>query len=61
MTIPALDHYSGSWIIVSRDTGESVMETYQQSVAEKVNQSKYEVLTALQYLVMFNQSIKGTI
>lgn len=59
MKVSALDHYSGSWIIVNRATGQAVLETYQQSVAEKVNQSKYEVLTALQYLVRFNKEAQS--
>lgn len=52
--IPELEHHCGSWIIVDRDTDKPVFETFQQTVAEKVNQERYEVLTALQWLTRFN-------
>lgn len=57
MSIPTLEHHCGSWIVVSRANGAAVLETFSQSVAEKVNQDRYEVLTALQYLVRFNNSL----
>lgn len=56
--IPQLGHYSRSWIVTSKATGEVVLETYQRSVAEKVNQDKYRVETALQYLARFNNESK---
>ena len=57
--IPDLEPNCGSWIIVSRETGDSVFETFQRGVAEKINQEKYEVLTALQWLQRFNARVKG--
>lgn len=57
-TIPNLEYGCGSWIVVSRETGKAVIETYQRSVALKINQAKYEVLTAMQYLVRFNKQVK---
>ena len=59
MNIPALEHHCNSWIVVSRTTGNPVLETFERSTASAVNQAKYEVLTALQWLHRFNQSIKG--
>lgn len=50
-TAPELEHHCGSWIIVSRETGVAVLETFQKSVAEKINTVKYDILTTLQYLV----------
>ena len=44
-----------SWVVVCRATGQAVMETYQHSVAEKVNQTKYEVLTAYAWLVRISR------
>ena len=58
--IPKLEHHCGSWIAVSRETGDAVYETYQRTVAEKINQDKYEVLTALQWLVRVNAEIKAS-
>jgi len=49
--IPELDRRSNSWIITDRRTGAAVLETRQRSVAEKVNQKRYRVQTALVYLV----------
>lgn len=57
--IPALEHHCGSWIVVSRATGESVLETFSRRIAEAINQEKYEVLTALQWLQRFNAKIKS--
>jgi hypothetical protein len=45
---------TGSWVIVSRETGKAVLETFQQSVAQKINAARYEVLTAHQWLVRIN-------
>lgn len=57
-TVPNLEPYCGSWIAVSRATGKAVFETYSRKTAEKINQEKYEVLTAYQWLVRFNQTVK---
>lgn len=54
--VPPLGPRENSWIITDRETGEAVFETTQQSVAEKVNQDRYEVRTAGDYL----GSINGT-
>jgi len=56
--IPELERHCGSWIIVDRATGESVFETFERATAERVNQDRYEVLTALQWHVRFNNSIR---
>lgn len=57
--IPDLEPHCGSWIIVSRDTGASVFETFNRSTAERVNQDRYEVLTAADYLGRFNARIRA--
>jgi hypothetical protein len=56
--IPKLPHGCGSWIIVSKETGEAVFETYSRKVAQAVNQSSYDVLTALEWLYRINQREK---
>ena len=55
--IPELERHCGSWIIVSRESGKPAIETFQRHIAEAVNQERYEVLTALQWLVRFNRTI----
>lgn len=49
---------TNSWIIVSRDTGKAVHETYNERVAAAINTDKYKVMTSYAYLVQFNQSVK---
>jgi len=53
-SVPELEPHCGSWIVVSRDSGTPVFETFTRSVAERVNQTKYEVLTAAQWLGRLN-------
>jgi len=48
-----------SWIIVNRETGKPVFETWQHSVAQKINTIKYEALTAYDYLCKLNAKIKA--
>jgi hypothetical protein len=55
MIVPELEQHCGSWIVVDRSTGESVMETFSHKVAEAINQDKYEVVTTLQWLTRLNQ------
>lgn len=49
----------GSWIIVSRETGKPVLETFSQAVADHVNRDAYIVMTAHEWLVEFNRKIKA--
>jgi len=52
--IPELEPHCASWIIVSKDSGKPVFETFSRKIASAVNQSRYEVLTAAQWLGRFN-------
>jgi hypothetical protein len=45
-----------SWIIRNKETGEVIQETFQKSVADKVNKDKYEAVPALQHLQEMNDS-----
>ena len=54
--IPPLPHHCNSWIIVDRATGAAVLETWQRSVAEKINHSRYQVRTALDHLASLNNA-----
>jgi hypothetical protein len=53
--IPNLPRGCGSWVVVSKETGEAVLETYSKKVAQAVNQSSYDVVTALEWLYRINQ------
>jgi hypothetical protein len=47
-----------SWIIVSRETGKPVLETWSSRTADAVDRARYEVLTALQWLQRFNAGLR---
>ena len=48
-----------SWVIVEKETGRCVYETYQRSVTQKVNTEKYRVLTYPEYIHGINQLIEA--
>lgn len=50
---------SNSWVIVNRQTGEAVLETFSEKVTAAINAKNYQVLTAYEYLCNLNESIKG--
>lgn len=56
--VPELERHCGSWVVVSRVTGLPVLETFERSTAEAVDQRAYEVLTAAQWLGRFNASVR---
>ena len=58
-TIPPLERHCGSWVAVSRATGLPVLETYSRTVVEALNQDRYEVLTAAQWLGRFNAAVRA--
>lgn len=60
MTLPELEPYCGSWIVVDRKTGVAAFETWTRKVAERVNLEKYEVLTAAQWLARVQAQINAT-
>jgi len=47
-----------SYIISSKKTGKAIFETFDKSVADKVNRENYHVLTALEYLQKFNKELR---
>lgn len=47
-----------SWVIVNKLTGEAVLETFSQLVADKVNPTKYHAVPIMEYLQTINQRIK---
>lgn len=55
---PTLEHHCGSWIIISKATGQPVLETFSEAIADAINTERYTVLTALQWLVQFNRSAR---
>ena len=46
---------NASWIVISKETGAAIFETFSKDVADKVNLEKYIVLGALAYLQGLNK------
>lgn len=55
--VPPLPRDCNSWVIVSRATGEPVLETWNPALVAKVNSSAYYPVTTLQWLQGFNASL----
>jgi len=49
---------TASWIIVNKQTGAAVFETFNPAMAQAINTAKYAVLPALQYLQQLNRQLK---
>ena len=49
---------TNSWIVVDRASGRAVLETFSRHVAKSINLTRYEVLSAYDYLVRFNAKLK---
>lgn len=49
----------GSWMIISKATGEAVREIFNIDLLPLINTEKYEIETARVYLARINQEIKN--
>lgn len=50
---------TASWIIVNKQTGAAVFETFNAATAQAINRDKYEAIPALEYLQQLNRAIKA--
>lgn len=57
--IPQLEHHCGSWIVSCKDTGKAVLESFSRDVVSRINQERYRVETAAQYLSRFNRQLSS--
>lgn len=59
--IPPLEPHCGSWIVVRRATGESVLEIFkaERATAARINPAAYVIFTAAQWLGAFNAAIRN--
>ena len=55
MSVPELKYGDGSWMVVEHATDEVVLEIFLKSTAEKINQIKYKLIPAGEYLAGLNQ------
>lgn len=46
-----------SWIIVSKETGKPVHETFEKEVAETADRSRFDVYTAKEWLEKLNREL----
>jgi hypothetical protein len=46
-----------SWVIVRKDDGKAVFETFSPKVAEAVNRDKYNVVSIVEYLYSLNRKV----
>jgi hypothetical protein len=44
-----------SWVIVSKETGTAVLETFNAKTAAAINRERYNVVPILEWLVSLNQ------
>jgi len=56
--VPKLEDNCNSWIVTRKSDGVAVLETFERTVAEAINQEKYDVWTALSYLQNLNRKVK---
>ena len=50
---------TASWVVTDKATGAAVLETWQASVAAKVNRDRYDVTPVMEYLQGLNARIKA--
>lgn len=49
-----------SWVIVHKESGEVVLETYDENVVKALNTEKYTAFPIYDYLVNLNERTKET-
>ena len=50
---------TASWVIVDKQTGATLFETFQASIIPKINATRYEAVPILAYLQQLNRLTKG--
>jgi hypothetical protein len=59
ISIPELDHFSGSWVVTRKVDGSVIGEFYERGNVEKFNSETCVVETRYQYLCRINREIKN--
>jgi hypothetical protein len=49
---------TASWVIVDKQTGAALFETFQASIIPKINTARYEAVPILTYLQQLNRIVK---
>lgn len=50
---------TASWVIIENVTGNAILETYSESIANKINTEKYTAMPVMEYLCKLNKQIKN--
>lgn len=50
---------TASWVIVNKQTGQSIFETFNEKIAKAINTEKYLAIPILEYLQNLNKSLRG--
>jgi len=56
MDVPPLPPRCGSWVILRRDTGKAVAETFDRANVKRLDGAVFEAIPALTYLQSLNRS-----
>ena len=48
-----------SWIIVNKETGKAVFETFERTTMQAVNRNKYQVMTVMEWLQSVNKAVQS--
>ena len=56
--VPPQDERCNSWIVVSKETGKAVFETWNENVVIAVDETRYDIFTALAWLQKINREIR---
>ena len=49
---------TASWVIVSKQSGKAILETFDSSLVNCINQKLYKAVPILEYLQNLNKSLK---
>ncbi len=52
------DMKTASWVIVRKDTGEAIFETFNEKLVSKINHQKFKAVPILDYLQELNRKTK---
>lgn len=56
--VPALPRNCNSWVVIRKNTGERILESFDRKLISNINQKAYYVLPTLHWLQIFNKLVK---
>jgi hypothetical protein len=49
---------TASWVVVQKDTGKAILETFDPKMVAAINLDRYRVIPILEYLTTLNRQIQ---